>query len=79
MLASSILPDKHRHQTVVIAGDDYTYTAQRRLRWLWTKEAVLIVNTPVKFAVEKRKLFLVDDDGKNYEFDIVKQVQKEAK
>ena len=74
-------------QTVVIAGDDYSaplgrfyqeYMAQRQLH-VWSKTAVLIVNTPVKFAVEKRKLYLVDDDGKNYEFDIVKQVQKEAR
>ena len=73
--------------TVVIAGDDYSaplgrfyqeYIAQRQLH-VWSKTAVLIVKTPVKFAVEKRKLYLIDDDGKNYEFDIVKQVQKEAR
>ena len=74
-------------QTVVIAGDDYSaplgrfyqeYIAQRQLH-VRSQTAALIVNTPVKFAVEKRKLYLVDDDGNKYGFDIVKQVQREAK
>lgn len=62
-------------QTVVIACAGYTYTAELILRWRWSKDANLTVNTPVKFAVERRKLFLVDDSGKQYELNIVKRVK----
>jgi hypothetical protein len=62
-------------QTVVIAGDDYTYAAERTLRWRWSKPAALTVNAPVKFAVEKQKLFLVDDSGKEYELYIDKRIK----
>jgi hypothetical protein len=31
----------------------------------------------VKFAVEKRKLFVIDEDGKEHEMEIVKKVLKQ--
>jgi hypothetical protein len=62
-------------QTVVIAGDNYTYAAERTLRWRWTKPANLTVNAPIKFAVEKEKLFLVDDSGREYQLDIDKRIK----
>ena len=39
--------------------------------------ANLTVNAPVKFAIEKRKLFVIDDDGKEHEMEIIKQVLKQ--
>lgn len=62
-------------QVVAIGSGDYTYTGQRMLKFRWSKRANLTVNTPVKFAVEKQKLFLVDDDGKEYELDIFKRIK----
>jgi hypothetical protein len=35
------------------------------------------VNGPVKFAVEKRKLFVIDEDGKEHEMEIVKKVLRQ--
>jgi hypothetical protein len=46
------------------------------LRWKWSKPAILTVNGLVKFAVEKRKFFVIDDEGKEHEMEIVKQVLK---
>ena len=33
---------------------------------------------PLKFAVEKTKIWIIDDEGKEYEAKIVKQIQKDA-
>jgi hypothetical protein len=66
------------YQTFAIEGDTRVYVAQERLRWKWSKAANLTVNAPVKFSVEKWKLFVVDDDGKEHEMEIIKQVLKEA-
>lgn len=43
------------------------YTASERLRWRWSKPVDLIVNGPVRFAVEKKKLYLLDEKGKEHE------------
>ena len=55
------------YETFLIEGNTHAYLAQERLRWRWSKAANLTVNGPVKFAVEKRKLFVIDDDGKEHE------------
>jgi hypothetical protein len=60
-------------ETFVIEGDKYVYLAQERLRWRWSKAANVTVNGPVKYAVEKRKLYVMDDDGKEHEMEIVKK------
>jgi len=31
------------------------------------------VNGPIKYAVEKRNLFVIDEDGKEHEMEIVKK------
>jgi hypothetical protein len=64
------------YETFLIEGDNYAYLAQERLRWRWSKPANLTVNGPVKYAVEKRKLFVVDEDGKEHEMEIVKKTLK---
>ncbi len=64
------------YETFVIEGDTRTYVGEQRLRWRWSKPAILTVNGPVKFAVEKRKLFVIDDEGKECEMAIVKQILK---
>ena len=61
------------YETFLIEGDTHAYLAQERLRWRWSKPANLTVNGPVKFAVEKRKLFVIDEDGKEHEMGIIKK------
>ncbi len=62
------------YETFLIEGDQYAYLAQERLRWKWSKPANLTVNGPVKFAVEKRKLFVIDEDSKEHEMEVVKKI-----
>jgi hypothetical protein len=62
------------YETFMIEGETHAYLAQQRLRWRWSKPANLTVNGPVKFAVEKRKLFVIDEDGKEHEMAIVKRI-----
>ena len=61
-------------ETFVIEGEKYAFKAQERLKWRWSKPANLTVNGPVKFAVEKRKLFVRDEDGKEHEMEILKRI-----
>lgn len=65
------------YETFLIEGETHAYLAQERLRWKWSKPANLTVNGPVKFAVEKRKLFVIDEDGKEHEMEIVKKVLRQ--
>lgn len=60
-------------ETFVIEGDKYVYLAQERLRWRWSKAASVTVNGPVRYAVEKRKLYVLDEDGKEHGMEIVKK------
>jgi hypothetical protein len=58
------------YQTFQIEGDQYVYMAQE---WFRETPANLTVNGPVKFAVEKQTLFVLDEDGKQHEMEIVKK------
>jgi hypothetical protein len=60
-------------ETFVIEGETTVYLAQERLRWRWSKAANLTVNGPVRFAIEKRNLYVIDEDGKEHEMEIVKK------
>jgi hypothetical protein len=60
-------------ETFVIEGEQYVYLAQERLRWRWSRPANVTVNGPVKYAVEKRKLYVMDEDNKEHEMEIVKK------
>jgi hypothetical protein len=63
----------HVYETFIVEGDKYVYMAQERLRWKWSKTANVTVNGLIKYAVEKRKLFLLDEDSKEHEMEIVKK------
>jgi hypothetical protein len=62
------------YRTYVIESDRYVYLVQVLLRS--SKQARVIVNTPVKFSVVKRKLWLIDEDGSEHETAIVNRVLK---
>lgn len=65
------------YNTVVVEGETHVYVARQRKRWRWSKVANVTVNAPVQFAVEKRKLYLLDDNGEEHQLEIVKQVLKQ--
>ncbi len=61
-------------ETILIEGTEYAYFAEEAHRSRWKKNALLTVNAPVKFAIEKRKLYVIDDEGKEHEMEITKRV-----
>ena len=65
------------YQTFLIEGETHTYLVQQRLRWRWSNPANLTVNDSVKLAVDRRRLFVIDDDGKQHEMEIVKRVLRQ--
>jgi hypothetical protein len=64
------------YQNYEIEGDQYVYLAQEHIRWRWSKSADVAVNEKVKFAVDKRKLYVLDDEGKEHEMEIIKRILK---
>lgn len=73
---TSETPVYRTYNTVIIEGATHGYVARQRKRFGWSKLANLTVNGPVKFTIEKRNLYLIDDDGKEHKLEIVKQVLK---
>ncbi len=65
------------YQNFQIEGDQYVYLAEEHIKWRWSKAADLTVNGKVKFAVENRKLYVIDDEGKEHEMEIVKKVLRQ--
>jgi hypothetical protein len=64
------------HEMEAIDAGDRIYYIRRRIKWRWSKYAELTVNAPVKFAIEGKAIYLIDEDGKEYKTWIVKKVLK---
>lgn len=62
----------------LIESPQYTYVVERILKFRWNKEARLVVNGPVRFAVEKGTMYLLDEDGREHKSKIVRQVLKRS-
>ncbi|MFB3779044.1 MAG: hypothetical protein ACE141_15610 [Bryobacteraceae bacterium] len=64
------------YQVYTIEVGDLIYVAEQRLRWRWSKPADLTINDPVQLAVEKDKIFILDEKGKEHEARITKRTRK---
>lgn len=64
------------YQEYEIEGDQYVYLAEQHIKWRWSKAADISVNGRVQYAVDKRKLYLVDEQRKVYELQIIKKILK---
>jgi hypothetical protein len=64
------------HDYYIVETQDQVYLADR-LRLKSAQKAKLAVTRPVKFAVEKNKLYLMNENGEEYQTKIVKQVERE--
>lgn len=62
------------YETFMIETDSFVYVAEERIKWRWSKLAILTVGAPVKFAIEKRKLFVMDEEGKEHVMEITKRI-----
>lgn len=71
----------HKVQTLAIEGAEYLYVVQEEtggpsIHPLGRRLTDLTVNAPVRYAIDKQKLYVIADDGKEHKFEIVKRVLK---
>jgi hypothetical protein len=64
------------HDYYIVQTQDQVYLAER-LRLKSAQKAKLVVTRPVKFAIEKNKLYLMNENGEEYQTKIVKQMAAE--
>jgi hypothetical protein len=64
------------YETYTIEAGDYVFTCQEHIKWRWSKPAMLTVNGPVQFAVEKNHLYIKSEDGSEHETTIIKRISK---
>jgi len=60
------------YQIYTIRGAQKTYIAREKLLFPWSKPANVTVGEHVKYVVDKHKLILLDDDGKEHKATITK-------
>jgi hypothetical protein len=66
------------YQVFTIGSGQKVYVARERLFFPWSKPALSTVGEPVKFAVEKNNLYIMDAEGKQHKLGIVKVSLKET-
>jgi hypothetical protein len=64
------------YETYTIETGDLIYVCEERIRWRWSKPAVLTVNGSVQFAIEKDRIYLKSEDGSEHETKIIKKILK---
>ena len=64
------------YETYTIEAGDYVYVCQERIKWKWSKPALLTVNGPVQFAMEKDRIYIKSEDGSEHETKIIKKILK---
>lgn len=76
--SGSDMPLYRVYENLIIEGADMVYVTQERIRWRWSKAAQVTVNGEIKYYVDKRKLHVLDDSGKEHVIEIVKQIRKDT-
>jgi hypothetical protein len=66
------------YQIYTIETDNRVYVVKEHLLFPWSKSANVSVGTAVKFAAEKNKVYILDDDKKEHKATIVKVTMKGA-
>jgi hypothetical protein len=67
------------YEIYTIEGPDKTYIAREKLLFPWSKPANVAVGADVQYAVEGRKLYILDEDKKEHKASIVKTSVNPAK
>lgn len=70
--------DYDTFQIYTVEGSNKVYTAREQLLFPWSKSANITVGEKVKFVVDKNKMYLLDDDGKEHKAKITKVKMKSA-
>ncbi|MBM3740350.1 MAG: hypothetical protein FJW39_31735 [Acidobacteria bacterium] len=76
-VTGSTVPISIVHAYYVVEADDMIYIGAQRLRWRWSKPIDFTINRPIRFAVEKRDLYLLDEQGKEHKIELIKRIAKE--
>jgi hypothetical protein len=64
------------YQVFTISSGQTIYVAREHLFFPWSKPTLTTVGAPVKFAVEKNDLYVMDAEGKQHKMGIVKVALK---
>jgi len=64
------------YQLYTISTGQKVYTAREHLLFPWSKPATVNVGESVKYAIEKNKLYIVGDDGKEHKATVTKVSMK---
>ena len=70
--------DVDTYEVYTIQGADKTYVAREKLLFPWSKPANVTVGADVKYAIDGRKLYILDDDQKEHKASIVKTSLNQA-
>ena len=73
---STETPNYDDYVSYSVEAGEFTYTAKQHLLFPWSKPANVAVGGQLKYAAEKDKLYLLDDDGKESSAKIVKKAVK---
>ncbi|HWF67160.1 MAG TPA: hypothetical protein VN670_07640 [Acidobacteriaceae bacterium] len=60
------------YEVYTIRGPEKTYIAREKLLFPWSKPANVTVGAELKYAIDGRKLIILDEDNKEHKASIVK-------
>jgi len=72
------VPIRKVYEPFLIEGPASAYFAREGRAWEWSRSAHLRVNETVKFAVHGRKMYVIDDRGKERRLEITKTVARKS-
>lgn len=67
------------YEVYTIQGPDKTYIAREKLLFPWSKPANVTVGADLKYAIDGRRLYILDEDQKEHKASIVKTSMNQAK
>jgi hypothetical protein len=70
--------DYDNYQVFTIQSDKVVYTVRERLYFPWSKPADLSLGQPVRFAVDRNTMYLLDSSEKEHKASIVKSAMRDA-
>lgn len=65
------------YEVYTVRGPEKTYIAREKLNFPWSKPAKVTVGAEVKYAIDGRKLIILDEDHKEHKASIVKTSMNE--
>lgn len=77
--ATSLHTWGHNTFYVVVDDGEYSYFAERTLSWRWQHDPLFTENAPVKFKLEGKDNFTIQDErGKEFKMKLVKRRKDDA-